>query len=742
MERPSCRRRRPALSCIDCRRRKIKCDRTEPCAHCVASGSQCTYKVYNDPPVAGVLSGPDSLQSPSSPSVSLASGPVQSQQLKVTRPVPGPDIRGHLHFRPNAGVQSTDRHVLGSNDSQPTDTIPSTSAELHGLLRRIEKLEESSLSAKVEGLTETGRSILTGMRGSEVMLKKTRMANWSDWMSNAPEFDPVMACHVNAFVRDGEASSDEAELKATWVEMKELLQKCKNVAKSIKKARPSRGFSTREMPLAPPAREVADAMVALYFQYFESAHRILHVPTFWTEYQIYWDSPATVSAGVRIKILLVIAVGFGMSSGQVVDDAFSDMVHQWIYTAQNWLSGPLEKDRVNINGIQVHCLTILARQIFCVGGDLVWMSMGSLVHRAMQIGLHRDPKYLPTSSLLQAEIRRRLWATILDMVVQTSLDSAMPPRISFDEFDTEAPANINDHEIDDSTELLPVRPRSTFTSTSIQLILYDNLRLRLRVLRLINGLHSELYYPDVLTLSSEITDAYRTCNKFLDENANFGATSFHKCLLEFLLRRFLLPLHCPFASKARTNQLFYYSRKVSLDTAMAMACPEPDEQFSRLLSISGGLFREGMRCALTVITFELISQAEIQHLDGTLERNSQSREILKEVVRNRMAIALERIRQGETNIKAHPYLAMILAWVEALETDSPHQLKIAKSARDSLELCHGLLQARIESSTIPCPDHHSDMPPGTYAGYGEYDIDLDLDLDMDLDFFLPQAETY
>lgn len=483
-------------------------------------------------------------------------------------------------------------------------------------------------------------------------------------------------------------------------------------------------------------------MVELYFQCFESAHRILHEPTFWAEYQSYWVSPATVPAGLRIKILLVIAIGFGVSTHGGVDDAHSTMVHQWIYCAQNWLSGPLEKDRLNITGMQVHCLTILARQIFSIGGDLVWVSMGSLVHRAMQIGLHRDPRHLPKISLLQAEVRRRLWATILDMVAQTSLDSAMPPRISFDEFDTEAPSNINDHEIDESTEILPLHPRNVFTSTSIQLILFDTLRLRLRVLQLINGLHSELYYPDVLTLSSEITEAYRACNKFLDDNANSGVTSFHRTLLEFMLRRFLLPLHCPFASKARDNELFYYSRKVSLDTALAMTCPEPDERFSRLLSTGGGLFREGMRCALTVITFELISQAGVQSLDGTLERNSQSRDILKQVIQSRISLSLDRVRQGETNIKAHTYLSMVLSLVEAIETGISPSLKIANSARDSLELCHGLLQARLESTTVPYADHHGVMPISPYRGHEEYDLGLDLDLDMDFDFFLPQAETY
>lgn len=42
---PTRRRRRPPLSCLVCRRRKLKCDRSLPCAQCVKSKSvdSCTY---------------------------------------------------------------------------------------------------------------------------------------------------------------------------------------------------------------------------------------------------------------------------------------------------------------------------------------------------------------------------------------------------------------------------------------------------------------------------------------------------------------------------------------------------------------------------------------------------------------------------------------------------------------------------------------------------------------------------
>ena len=41
---PLRKRRRPALSCVECRRRKIKCDRNDPCNHCKQSpGVSCVY---------------------------------------------------------------------------------------------------------------------------------------------------------------------------------------------------------------------------------------------------------------------------------------------------------------------------------------------------------------------------------------------------------------------------------------------------------------------------------------------------------------------------------------------------------------------------------------------------------------------------------------------------------------------------------------------------------------------------
>lgn len=633
---------------------------------------------------------------------------------------------------------------LGCNELSP-DAEP----YLGELLKRVQNLEQYLVSSAIHGRSETGQNLLarqSGLQEPQVILNKTRTLRSSHWLGAADEvrptscptrnvplkickFAPIVACYAETTGNSvGEASFQSAETKALINRIGVLLQKCKDTSRRIKVGRPHDHFSSPELSLTNLSREVADKMVAAYFQSFESTHRILHMPSFMKEYWVFWDHPDSVATDVRFKILLVIAIGSSLHEN--TDTGLRDMIYQWVHAAQTWLSGPLKKDRLEISGLQVYCLTIIARQVFCIGGDLVWMSMGSLVHRAMQMGLHRDPKHIPAMPVLRAELRRRLWATILEMVVQSSLDAAMPPRISFDEFDTEPPSNVDDNEFNESTTVLHPHPRGTFTETSLQLILLDSLPTRLRILQLLNGLHSELSYETVLALSSEISDANRTCSNFVKDNELYGVTAFSRNLLDYLVRRFLIPLHSSFAIKARKNPLFHYSLKVCLDTAMAIISPEPDDGFSRLMAIGGGMFREGIRYAITAISMELLAEVDAQLSERTLHRNHQYRDFLKQAVRDMITLSIERIRQGETNVKSHMFLSMVLVLAEAKEMGFAYEQKIAQAAVDSLEFCHGLLRDQLGTANLPTPTN-TGLTPASLDGAQEV-----FGFDFDIDFFL------
>jgi Fungal specific transcription factor domain len=194
---------------------------------------------------------------------------------------------------------------------------------------------------------------------------------------------------------DPEDNENTRQLK--W-KIRDLLQKCKFLAKGIKTSRPTRCLMSPEPALL--GKEFADKMARLYISRFESVFRILHIPSFWTEYEQYWRDPADAADGVKFTIQLVIAIGCSLYRDPLDSDQVCSAMSQWVYAAQAWLSAPMEKDRLSIRGLQVQCLLILARQILSVSGDLIWISMGTLLRTAMQLGLHRDPKHFTKMSLL------------------------------------------------------------------------------------------------------------------------------------------------------------------------------------------------------------------------------------------------------------------------------------------------------------------------------------------------------
>jgi hypothetical protein len=131
--------------------------------------------------------------------------------------------------------------------------------------------------------------------------------------------------------------------------------------------------------------------------------RVLHVPSFWSEWEHYWADPAEAMDVTTLKVQLVIAIGSGLSGVEELPSSSRD-AHQsacrWVFAAQDWLAAPLEKDRLNLDCIQIQCLLLLARQVLSIGSDLCWVAMGTLLRCAIQLGLHRDPKHFPSMSIL------------------------------------------------------------------------------------------------------------------------------------------------------------------------------------------------------------------------------------------------------------------------------------------------------------------------------------------------------
>ncbi len=346
----------------------------------------------------------------------------------------------------------------------------------------------------------------------------------------------------------------------------------------------------------------------------------------------------------------------------------------------------------------------------------------------------------------EGEIRRRLWATILELNVQAALDAGVPPTLSLDDFDTEAPSNINDKDIDEQTEAFQEHPEATTTDSSLQRFLYQSLGPRLKVTCRMNGITSalsEMSYNELIALTTSITSTCRGCAPHILRNNSSTITSFHDNLADLLLRRFILHLHRPLAGRARTDPTYYFSRKMSIDSAMAILSPVPkNAEFAHLVLLGAGIFRNRIIHASLAVASELLMEIEAQGQVGfhsLSQEPSGYRKMLTEALKEALRQSAERIRLGEMNVKLHMKLSMALCQTEVAGENSSSIQQIAESAKKSLETSYSVIQQRATSEGV-------DIETGGNGGMTE-DFNLDdfdpenfsLSSNFDLDelFFIP-----
>ncbi|KAH8204084.1 hypothetical protein TruAng_001766 [Truncatella angustata] len=96
----------------------------------------------------------------------------------------------------------------------------------------------------------------------------------------------------------------------------------------------------------------------------------------------------------------------------------------------------------------------------------LWFLLALEVNTAKRMGYHRDPRHFSDISILEGEMRRRLWATVLQSDILISSQMGMPRMTSDCQSDTAEPRNLNDTDLDqDTTELPPSRPETEHTTT-------------------------------------------------------------------------------------------------------------------------------------------------------------------------------------------------------------------------------------------------------------------------------------
>ncbi|KAI0467670.1 hypothetical protein F4859DRAFT_506611 [Xylaria cf. heliscus] len=702
------RRQRPTLACVSCRKSKIRCDRQHPCGACVRSRHKtCVFET---------LHGPTSRRSVIASATadrSRAAEPGRHSDYDLGQMTPSSSTpTAHDHDHDVEGAHPPPSHEQDS--ANPTSKIP----DADRLLRRLFELERRlGVSTTVAPEPPEKRHDQQASRGEGLVIEsylaadihamsrgvvsKTRYFGQSHWMNGIIHFKSMLELF--------EHQSKDAKSEAMAV-----LNRCKALARTIKTQR-NPGIINK-LGANIPTRDVADKLVDAYLRTLETVFRVLHVPSFKRDYEQYWAAPEAAGMAFVIQLQLVMAIG-----ATIYDESFSmrKLAIQWVTEAQYWLLGPPAKGKLTITGLQIMILLTLARETASVGGDLVWIHVGSLLRSAFYMGLHRDPSRLPKMSRLDAEIRRRLWNTILELELKTSIDSGGFPSISPDNSDTRPPADLDDIELMRDDEPTDTEAGERFTDMSMALALRDSFRERLAIYQMLNATPFRGTYDDTIRLHRRFVVVLKTLMTKLKSFASYERqpSSFQCRLLEVMARRCLLSLHLPYLGPGLKDPAFSFSQKqvtesavkmyhilfpaASLNSTSPLITDDPDvlategDDLARFAICAAGFWRLLACQPAMITTLELQTNAQEDESVGP----PMLRPDLLGILRHSLPYYLSRIKAGETNVKGYLFTTALAGHVQALRDGlSGSQIlePVLTAAIKTEKLCFELLKQQLE----------------------------------------------
>jgi hypothetical protein len=374
-----------------------------------------------------------------------------------------------------------------------------------------------------------------------------------------------------------------------------------------------------------PDRETVDYLVRLYFDTFETMYRILHRPSFWIEYQMFWENrgQAANPAIVILLLLMMAAVSCLSLKEQPTYIGSSAIAREravlWIEVSEWWLRRHSQK-HIYLAIWQMRCLLILAKQVNVVKKKQSWTAAGTLVREAMSAGFHRDPSLLGEKvSIFDQEMRRRLWATMVELELQASIDRGMPSASAGIPSDCATLLNVNDEDLTVECDTLPLsKPWGVYTACSFLHISRASFSLRVSLNSIANDLSSPLQYNEVLDYGEIINKELEKLpppDEPRETQDTRGLPAMVRTLLDVQLRQFLILLHAPFAREAGTNVRFLLSMMICFNAAASMI--EQHSQLTRSSNFLLLLLRQDCLRAALVICHNMSISISVQSMPIT-----------------------------------------------------------------------------------------------------------------------------
>ncbi|CAI4217155.1 unnamed protein product [Parascedosporium putredinis] len=533
---PSRKRQRVRLSCLECRRRKLSCNRALPCDRCIRSETpgRCQYETRSGK-VINAASDYNSLP-PDFRRLDTAQSSIRERDHERIRKLEHEIVQLRKEM-------SRQRGSLEGSTPLAT-TSPSTQAG-----EQEAAVDETRISAQnLPFGAEKGE--LRFVRFKEFRTRFLGPHSAAMAMAELTGLSPFMKETADELLRSVKLHDRKGKDRKRRTELREKLSMEPDL----------------HLESLLPTKEESDALITVYLDIFEQLHRIIHIPTFRRDYARFWDPPEARPPGARRSaftalVLSIMSISCCLYSHPTIkfvgmmSDNHSSAV-KWVTAVDDWLARQSQKHRRLIH-YQIACLLYLGKRVNTIKKKRFWTGAGALVQDGISLGLHRDTRHMAGKmSAYNQEMRRRIWATVQELDMQASFDFGLPTLLSQVHYDVAAPSNLDDNEFNEETVEIP-HPGPQTTEP--------------RPLRTPNP---PTDYDDIVQYTNNLM---REIDALPSWDQNSGPAHSSKkpilayTLLHIQLRQYILPMHQQYvktgASTASDSTRYQYSENVSYNAA-------------------------------------------------------------------------------------------------------------------------------------------------------------------------------
>ncbi|EFW13200.1 conserved hypothetical protein [Coccidioides posadasii str. Silveira] len=506
---PNGRRRDKAqLSCMLCRHRKLRCDRSQPCQNCAKRGQSCIY----------------------------VNSPSQAKSGQTGRQYPAYLNSLHERIRHLEGVvlnlvnnkETAQGHPgLPESQSQDAPTEPQ-------VVESVGRLSIEDNGTSYFG-SSTWQAILNEIEYMKDLIPESTDSPFTDRPRDLEEDDGL-----------------------------DLLMEARKY------------FEPGELFNSVPPRSVVDPLICHFFENMEISPLILHSPTFRKEYENFRRDPTTAS-------IIWLSMVFGMMSLSSsflllsnVDPEREESLRMDVREyrercAQCLISGNYTKPgKYNLPALIIYlACERMRKEEFDHGLPILFAMIVSL---ALRMGYHRDASHYPNLSPFAGEIRRRLWAVVVQLDQMISVAVGVPRLIDDSKTDNSPPRNLREEDFsEDSAELPPPRPLADPTVVTYVLARLKLIRFLGKTTDLANATVPPRY-ETVLEFDRELSNIYGQLPTFykLGEGPDTqdSLTFLQRLSFESLYEQARCTLHRKYLTAQ--DPRYAYSREACVDAAMNM----------------------------------------------------------------------------------------------------------------------------------------------------------------------------